>query len=102
MKGKDYSKLSDSELKTASYKNSNERKQMIYGILQGKGFNFKKFSEVNKEAQKSIKEEKRRKSFKTDNQIISEKEKAVKNYNASFNEYEKAKNAKVLKKNLII
>lgn len=100
MKGKDYSKLSDSELKTESYKNSNERKQMIYGILQGKGFNFKKFSEVNKEAQKSIKEEKRRKSFKTDNQIISEKEKAVKNYNASFNEYEKARKSKSSKKEL--
>ena len=94
MRTKDYSKLNDGELKTASYKNSNERKKMIYGILQGKGFNFKKFSEANKEAQKSREEEKRRKSLKTDNQIISENEKAVKNYNLSFNEYEKARKKK--------
>lgn len=100
-----YDKMNDLQLRTVNYKNSKERKDMLFNLIKGKKINLQRLTNLNIEIAEGHKEQKKRLSKKSDEMIKKEYKKAVLERDISFKDYQdlkekfkrkKTKNSKIL------
>lgn len=96
-----YDKMNDLQLRTMNYKNSKERKDMLFNLIKGKKINLQRLTNLNIEIAEGHKEQKKRLSKKSDEMIKKEYKKAVLERDISFKDYQDLKE-KNLKKTKIL